>query len=63
CLLLRFSKVSRCKSGTNISRYQKNGYVLRAKSRTNFNVFCGHLWKSQSFAKQEWPWPWQSPPP
>ncbi|VCU63262.1 hypothetical protein [Pseudomonas synxantha] len=27
-LLLRFSKVSRCKSGTNISRYPNNGYVL-----------------------------------
>ncbi|MCK3827730.1 hypothetical protein E3O56_20180 [Pseudomonas sp. W2Aug9] len=23
-----FSKVSRCKSGTNISRYLNNGYVL-----------------------------------
>ena len=24
----RFSKVTRCKSGTNISRYRRNGYVL-----------------------------------
>jgi hypothetical protein len=28
CLLLRFSKVSRCKSGTISSRYRRNGYVL-----------------------------------
>ena len=27
CLLLRSSKVSRCKSGTNSRRYPKNGYV------------------------------------
>ncbi|KIR19742.1 hypothetical protein PFLU3_48370 [Pseudomonas fluorescens] len=27
-LLLRFSKVTRCKSGTNSSRYRSNGYVL-----------------------------------
>ena len=27
CLLLRFSKVSRCKSGTLSSRYRRNGYV------------------------------------
>jgi len=29
CLLLRFSKVSRCKSGTNSRRYPNNGYVHR----------------------------------
>ncbi len=28
CLLLRFSKVSRCKSGTLSGRYRRNGYVL-----------------------------------
>ncbi len=28
CLLLGFSKVSRCKSGTHSSRYRSNGYVL-----------------------------------
>ena len=28
CLLLRFSKVSRCKSGTLGGRYRRNGYVL-----------------------------------
>ena len=27
CLLLRFSKVSRCKSGTLSGRYRRNGYV------------------------------------
>ncbi|OYU07667.1 MAG: hypothetical protein CFE47_09970 [Pseudomonas sp. PGPPP1] len=31
CLLLRFSKVSRCKSGTHISLHPNNGYVLRTK--------------------------------
>jgi hypothetical protein len=31
CLLLRFSKVSRCKSGTISGRYLNNGYVLRKK--------------------------------
>ncbi|WP_294739963.1 hypothetical protein, partial [uncultured Pseudomonas sp.] len=55
-LLLRFSKVTRCKSGTNSGRYLNNGYVLRAKSRTNFNTSHGHLWKSQSIEKQDWPW-------
>ncbi|MGY2327542.1 hypothetical protein ACW9I4_09035, partial [Pseudomonas sp. SDT2931_S440] len=27
CLLLRFSKVSRCKSGTDISHHPNNGYA------------------------------------
>ncbi len=31
CLLLRSSKVSRCKSGTISGRYPNNGYVLRPK--------------------------------
>ena len=32
CLLLRFSKVSRCKSGTLSGRYRRNGYVLGINS-------------------------------
>ncbi len=32
CSLLRFSKVSRCKSGTYSGRYLNNGYVPRTKT-------------------------------
>ena len=35
CLLLRSSKVSRRKGGTNISRYLNNGYVPRQTDITN----------------------------
>jgi hypothetical protein len=33
-LLSRFSKVTRCKSGTVISRYRSNGYTHNPKSQT-----------------------------
>ncbi|WP_158309788.1 hypothetical protein [Pseudomonas ogarae] len=40
CLLLRFSKVSRCKSGTASRRYRNNGYVL---NQQNPGHLSGHL--------------------
>ncbi|WP_218570331.1 hypothetical protein, partial [Pseudomonas sp. C 49-2] len=44
CLLLRFSKVSRRKGGTNFSRYPNNGYAppanpLSPKNRHNIPRF------------------------
>ena len=38
CLLLRFSKVSRCKSGTYSGRYLNNGYVPGPKTQPPVHI-------------------------
>ncbi len=40
CLLLRFSKVSRCKSGTASGRTRKNGYVPNPTTKTHAKVLA-----------------------
>ncbi|CAH0215228.1 hypothetical protein SRABI06_02256 [Pseudomonas brassicacearum] len=46
CLLLRFSKVSRCKSGTIGSRYRSNGYAPNQTASENY--FPADFHKSQA---------------
>ena len=60
CLLLRFSKVSRCKSGTISSRYRRNGYVLgtiqhpgRPRGRHRGQA-PSHIWTSECQVDTRW---------
>ncbi|MEX5555713.1 hypothetical protein, partial [Pseudomonas pergaminensis] len=42
CLLLGFSKVSRCKSGTLSGRYRSNGYVLMTNCKKTLPIRIKH---------------------
>ncbi|CRM48848.1 hypothetical protein [Pseudomonas sp. 28 E 9] len=65
CLLLRFSKVSRCKSGTHSSRYRRNGYVLgpiqhpgrprgRHRGQVESSHRPSHIWTSECQVDTRW---------